>query len=137
MRHRCLSPMNSAYPRYGGRGVLVDPSWDDVRVFVRDMGTRPSPSHSLERVDNDGPYSKENCVWATRKEQNDNRSISKKVTLNGVTKSVSDWAEDTGIKYTTLLRRLFDWGWPPEKALSLSAAESRARRDRNQKGQYA
>ena len=137
MRHRCLSPLSQSYLRYGGRGITVCPEWLDVRVFVRDMGPRPSPAHSLERVDNDGPYGPGNCVWELRKRQNDNRSVSRRLTYEGETKTLSEWAEQAGIKYTTLLRRLDDWGWTAEKALHTSVTENRARRGRNERGQYA
>jgi hypothetical protein len=72
MLDRCTNPKSIEWPRYGGRGIAVDPRWvGSYHAFARDMGERPD-GLSLDRVDNDGPYSKENCRWSTPAEQQHN-----------------------------------------------------------------
>lgn len=88
---RCRRPSHHAYGRYGGRGITVDASWLKFETFFADMGERPE-GRSLDRIDNNGPYSKENCRWATVAQQNINTRTSTNITLEGVTFGVSTWA---------------------------------------------
>jgi len=87
MLSRCTDPRIHNYGNYGGRGISVCTEWLEFENFYRDMGDRP-PNMTLDRIDNDGNYTKENCRWASRKEQSLNTGKNRKLTLNGVTKTV-------------------------------------------------
>lgn len=103
MHRRCKDPRRPKYRRYGGRGITVDPRWDDFEAFVADMGDKPSTRHSLDRIDNDGPYSPENCRWATPKEQARSADrVLHVVEINGRENTLWSWARLLGIPYNTL-----------------------------------
>ena len=99
-----------------GTAIAVRPEWEDFARFYADMGPRPSPQHSLDRIDNDGPYSPENCRWATVTEQNRNKRSNVYLTYAGETLLLKDWAARTGIAYKTLHYR-HKAGYPPERML--------------------
>lgn len=101
MVNRCTKAYDRLWGRYGGRGIRVCGAWlDSFETFIRDMGPRPSTRHSLDRVDNDGPYSPENCRWATWTEQARNRRNTK---LDAVTATQIRWlCSDGGMKQKTV-----------------------------------
>lgn len=117
MKQRCLNPNNSRWKEYGGRGIKVCQHWlDSFENFLKDMGEKPF-GLTLDRIDNDGDYTPENCRWATPKEQQRNRADTVLITYNGDTKTLYAWADITGIKSCTLYSRYFR-KWTPEKILT-------------------
>jgi hypothetical protein len=114
---RCYSPKSQSYANYGARGITVCESWHgSFETFFADMGPRPTPQHSLERIDNNQGYSPENCRWATMKEQSHNRRTNRLITHNGVTHTLSEWAESVGLSLQAFRQRLLRWSM--EDALS-------------------
>lgn len=120
MKGRCNNPGNTHYARYGGRGITYSPKWEKFENFLKDMGKMPEENMELERINNDGNYCKENCRWATRKEQTRNRGgerATRLYTFAGKTMCIADWAKEIGISPSALQKRL-NRGWPLEIALS-------------------
>ena len=115
---RCENPHNASYKDYGARGITVCQAWrESFEVFFADMGLKPE-GLTLERKDNEGNYTPENCKWATTKEQNNNRRSSRSLTYNGETMTFAQWAERTGIPLSTLCKRLNAYGFTVEQALT-------------------
>jgi hypothetical protein len=126
MRARCYSKTNDAYPQYGGRGITVCDRWrDSFANFVSDMVERPA-GMSLERKDNNGPYSPENCIWATNKQQSANTRQTKLITFNGESLPLREWARRLGIDKNSLKDRLKRW--PLHEALTQPSDPARKRR---------
>jgi hypothetical protein len=123
IRRRCGYKKGEHYARYGGRGIRVCERWMKFENFFADMG-EPPPGMTIERKNNDGPYSKGNCRWATAKEQARNRSNNRMVTFRGVAKCLSEWAAEMGLRVDTVWGRLAR-GWSVEKALTTPARKMR------------
>jgi hypothetical protein len=117
MHQRCTNQAHPQYKDYGMRGIWVDPRWNTFAAFLADMGERP-PGLSLDRIDNNGPYSKENCRWATWSQQMNNRRVARRITWGGQTKSLSDWAKWLGVPKITVAKRVYDYNWPLDLAVS-------------------
>jgi hypothetical protein len=117
LRDRCCNVNSQRYNRYGGRGITFCDRWKSFDAFLKDMGTRPGPSYSIDRIDNDGHYCPTNCRWATRAEQNRNRSDNVKLSLGGLTLTQAEWSARTGIRPKTIECRLKN-GWSVEDALT-------------------
>lgn len=103
---------------YRDRGIFVCDRWESFENFFSDMGLRPSPVHSIDRIDNDKGYFPENCRWATPKEQNRNMRKNKPIEFNGESHIIPDWAKITGIHQETIKSRLRT-GWSVEHALTV------------------
>lgn len=117
MRERCLSTACKDYGNYGGRGIVICDRWlEAFDNFLSDMGPRPSAKHSIERLDVDGPYAPDNCVWATKSAQANNTRASAFVTIDGRKQTVSQWLRELGVARTTYYRRLGK-GLSPQEAL--------------------
>lgn len=123
MKGRCLNPKYENYPNYGGRGIRVCNRWlNSFELFLKDMGPRPSPAHSIDRKDPDGDYEPDNCRWATIEEQCNNKRASKKYLLDGESFSVAQLSRKFNIPYSTLECRLIRDALPLEKALTKQAS---------------
>lgn len=118
MLQRCLNENNSAYPDYGGRGIKPCERWLKFSAFFADMGRRPSPQHTLDRVDNNKGYEPGNVVWATMHTQTRNKRSNIWLTFAGRTMILVDWAREVGLPRKTLTNRLFTLGWTVERALT-------------------
>ena len=109
MRQRCNDKNCKEYPYYGGRGIKVSEAWNDFATFYADMGPRPE-GMTIDRVNNDGDYCKENCRWASRTEQARNRRNTVFAEINGALKPIAEWCEIYGISRNTVYERLKrDW----------------------------
>ncbi len=118
MKDRCYNPKEKCYSRYGGRGITICQRWQDFANFLADMGPRPSPSHRIERIDNDGNYEPSNCRWATHKEQMRNMSSNHLLTFAGETKNLAEWAETKRMSLRALYSRINKYHWSAERALT-------------------
>lgn len=117
MVSRCRNKNDPAYLRYGGRGISVCERWNEFATFVKDMGDKPSPWMTLDRIDNNGNYEPSNCRWATRSQQGNNTRMNKRLEHNGVNRTLMEWANDTGIPYQTIVWR-FNQGWDSTEILT-------------------
>jgi hypothetical protein len=114
---RCHRRSHASYSLYGGRGIKVCEEWrHSFESFLMDMGTRPSTHHSIDRIDNDGGYCKSNCRWATCKQQSLNKRTNRKITVQGVSRTLSEWSDLGGFASGTIAYRLHT-GWPVEHAV--------------------
>ncbi len=127
MRIRCFNPNHRYYVRYGGRGISVCKQWDSsFESFLGDMGEKPSPKHSLDRIDNDGNYEPTNCRWATPLEQSNNRSSLVWITANGETHTQTQWSLKLG-GVSTLVGSRLSTGWTKEQAVLTPVGERRVK----------
>jgi hypothetical protein len=116
MNQRCYNKNYSQYNDYGGRGIGIE--WETFEDFQRDMyesyvkhvNTHGERNTRIERINNDGNYSRDNCRWATCSEQMRNRRNNKMITHNGITMCQADWANKLGIKWCTLYKRIKNHG---------------------------
>lgn len=115
MLQRCTNQRDPRYKDYGGRGITVCERWLKFENFLADMGERPAET-SIDRVDNSGNYTPDNCRWATRVQQQNNMRRNHLVTFEGETHTVAEWVRIKAIKHATLWARL-KRGWSIRRAL--------------------
>ena len=115
MKERCLSKNNKEYKRYGGRGITICEEWLTFINFYKDMGERPE-GKTLDRINNNGNYCKENCRWATIEEQCNNRRSSRFIFYQGKRQTLTQWERELKLNSNIISRRL-NRGWSIEAAL--------------------
>ena len=120
MRSRCQRPNDKEYARYGGRGITVCKRWQTFENFYADMGDPPDGA-TLDRRDNSKGYCKDNCRWATRQQQANNRRGNLMIAFDGRTMTLAQWARNTGINSTTIRARL-NRGWTVKDSLTKPVA---------------
>lgn len=122
IKRRCSSDKGKDFPNYKGRGITVCERWQIFQNFFDDMALSYKPGLMIERTNNNLGYSPENCIWATRQQQNLNKRNLHLITFNGETLAASEWAKrlggNTDIVYVRLRR-----GWTPERAVSTPAGK--------------
>lgn len=122
MLGRCLNKNHKSYHHYGGKGVKITQEWRSFWGFAssieHSIGVRPSKKHTLDRIDSNGDYEPSNVRWATQKEQLRNQSRNVVIEFNGKSQCLSAWADEVGISYASLFRRISYLGWPIDKALT-------------------
>lgn len=118
MLDRCTNVNSPSYAKYGGRGISVCERWGTFESFHADMGNRPTPEHSIERVNNDLGYGPDNCVWATRRVQMRNTRRNRKYAHVGEALTLVEWGERLEIDPNTLWMRIHGYDWSVERALT-------------------
>lgn len=118
MLRRCHKVGSQDYAQYGGRGITVCERWHTFDLFFSDMGAAPSPSHSIERLDNERGYEPGNCKWATPKEQRRNQRRAVLIEFAGKSQTPMEWATETGISHKRIHARMKILGWSVEKTLT-------------------
>ena len=118
IKRRCHNPNEKRYAKYGGRGIKVCKRWRESFLnFFEDMGIRPQ-GKSIDRINNDGDYEPSNCRWATRIEQSNNRTNTRKLEYNGETKTAAQWDRTMGLGAGTIFKRIKYRGWTVDAAIS-------------------
>lgn len=129
MLARCFNEKHDKYTSYGGRGITVCERWKSFEMFINDMG-ECTLDKTIDRINNDGNYEPGNCRWATRKEQQENRSVSLNYEHNGRRMSLKDWSIELGISYSALRSRIRVLGWSIDSALSTPVLIDRSKKCR-------
>jgi hypothetical protein len=125
---RCYNPNCKCYRHYGGRGIEMCQRWrDSFEAFLSDMGERPCGCE-IDRIDNNGPYSPENCHWVTHEKNMRNTRRNRLVTIDGETKCVAEWCELYGIPQSVVGSRMNSYGWDDVKAITTPCHPTKGRK---------
>jgi len=129
IKDRCSNPNNPYFHNYGGRGIKLHPEWRiNFLAFAQALGPRPTPKHTVDRIDNDKGYVPGNLKWATRKEQAHNMRKNIVLTFGGRTQILAAWAEEIGLVPSALWYRLFTAGMSVDDALMTPSRGGRPKR---------
>jgi hypothetical protein len=124
MRSRCNNPAFKGYEHYGARGIRVCPEWEEsFEAFYTAVGPRPSPKHSIHRIDNDAGYVPDNVCWALPLVQANNKRNVSRISIDGRAQTVAEWAREAGLNKHTLFGRI-ELGWPEEALLIPAGSNS-------------
>ncbi len=116
---RCYDKNHNRFQNYNSKGIIVCPRWlESFENFYADMGDKPSPELSIERIDNYGNYCPENCKWGTDEEQSNNRTSNDVYKWNGKSQTLAQWSRELHIPRSTLWNRLYTLEWSIEKAFT-------------------
>jgi hypothetical protein len=118
MLQRCYNEGNPAYRFYGARGIRVCPRWHDYEAFAADISPRPSPKHSIDRIDVNGDYCPENCRWVLPQQQVLNLRSNRLIDIDGVSKPLAEWARINRLSRSTVEARLYRYGWNAPAAVT-------------------
>ena len=126
MRQRCKNPKHPSYVNYGERGIFVCEEWDDYLNFRGwAMSNGYQDDLTIDRIDNDGGYSPDNCRWTGRDIQSHNKRSNRMLTFKDKTQDITQWAEETGISFSAIISRLDKYGWSVEDTLTIPAYEKK------------
>ena len=127
IKRRCINPNNPCYSDYGGRGITICDRWkNSFENFLADMKLKPTPKHSIDRIDNDGDYCPENCRWSTDVEQNNNRRDNRFITIGCVTLTIAQWSKEMSFGKSVIQDRLKS-GWSERDAVLIPVGGKRNR----------
>ena len=121
MKSRCYNPKASRFEHYGGKGITICDEWYNRFQAFHDWAISHGYSDelSIDRIDVNGNYEPGNCRWEIPKTQSNNLSVNRKITFNGITRTLSEWATITGINRRTIAARIDLHGWSVERALTI------------------
>jgi hypothetical protein len=118
MKTRCFNPKATSFNIYGGRGIKISKEWLCFENFFADMALSFRQGLSIDRIDVNGNYCRENCKWSTKKEQANNRRTSKIIQIGGERKTLAQWCELSSVKASTVRQRIYCYNWSAREALS-------------------